>query len=123
MIYRILVDHRYHTSDGDGVFVARRWKDLGDYLEPGMCGASYGVLALVMFDRGLAAPALRNRRLRFYFTQRGWRDVGRHVAAKAREMGHVVSVIRRKEPAASQVAYRDALQVALLPNRNRQLTR
>jgi hypothetical protein len=70
-----------------------------------------------MFAGGLRSPNIANRRARFYFTERGWRKVGRHVAGEARRIGHIVKVIRRKEPARSQVVYRDALQVALLPLR------
>jgi hypothetical protein len=64
---------------------------------------------------GLRAPTIAQPRARFYFTERGWAQVGRHVAAAARQEGHVVKVIRRKEPRRSQIVYRDTLQVALLP--------
>ncbi|MEJ2375193.1 MAG: hypothetical protein P8Y71_07115 [Pseudolabrys sp.] len=70
-----------------------------------------------MDRRGLRAPPLSQPRARFYFTERGWAQVGRHVAAAARRDGYVVKVIRRKQPRRSQVVYRDDLQVALLPGR------
>ena len=54
-------------------------------------------------------------RVRFYFTERGWAKVGRHVAAEAKRAGHVIKVIRRKQPERSQIVYRDELQLALLP--------
>jgi hypothetical protein len=78
-------------------------------------GASYGFLADVTHERGLRGPSITNLRARFYFTESGWEQVGRHVAAEARRLGHVVKVIRRKEPNLSEVVYRDDLQVAVLP--------
>lgn len=74
-------------------------------------------LSDVMWRLRLRAPALTNPRARFYFTERGWQRVGRVVAAEARRRGHLVQVIRRKNPPRSQVVYRDADQVALLPGR------
>jgi hypothetical protein len=65
----------------------------------------------------LRAPNIANRRARFYFTERGWQKIGRFVATEARRAGHVVKVIRRKQPSRSQIVYRDNLQVAILPCR------
>ena len=72
-----------------------------------------------MMDRlGIRAPdKLNNHKVRFYFTEKGWRQAGRIIAVEAREKGHTVRVIRRKEPNESQVVFRDELQVALLPSR------
>ena len=69
--------------------------------------------------RNLPAPELTNRRARFYFTERGWHDIGQHVLAEVLRRGHVVSVIRRREPADSQIVYRDDWQVAVLPGKCR----
>jgi hypothetical protein len=66
---------------------------------------------------GVRPPGFDSRKARFYFTQAGWRCVGRVIAVEARRRGHVVRVIRRKKPRASQVVYCDALQVAILPSR------
>ncbi|KAB2913714.1 MAG: hypothetical protein F9K29_15930 [Hyphomicrobiaceae bacterium] len=84
-----------------------------------LIGAGFGALARIMDERGLKAPALENPRARFYFTDLGWQRVGRFVAGRARQMGHVVKVIRRKNPPSSQIAYRDAYQLAHLPSRLR----
>jgi hypothetical protein len=121
VIYRILVDfpdpqnellaHLYRLGGGA---ISIPWSKR---VERRLAGGSYGPLAIVMFAGGLRSPNIANRRARFYFTERGWRKVGRHVAGEARRIGHIVKVIRRKEPARSQVVYRDALQVALLPLR------
>jgi hypothetical protein len=123
MIYRLLVDfpdphnaffsRLYHLAGGSvpvpwNKRIARR-----------LVGGSFGPLADIMFVLGLRATPIGNRRARFYFTERGWSKVGRHVAAEARRFGHVVKVIRSKEPERSQVIYRDALQVALLPKTRR----
>lgn len=86
-----------------------------------LIGAGFGTLANVMDERGLRTPALMNARARFYFTELGWRQVGRFVASRARQMGHAVKVIRRKNPRSSEIAYRDAYQLALLPSRSRRL--
>ena len=80
-----------------------------------LIGAGFGALANVMDARGLKSPVLSNPRVRFYFTDLGWRQVGRFVAARARQMGHVVKIIRRKNPRSSEIVYRDAYQLALLP--------
>jgi hypothetical protein len=82
-----------------------------------LIGAGFGALANIMDERGLKSPALSHPRARFYFTDLGWQRVGRFVAGRARQMGHVVKVIRRKNPRASEIIYRDAYQVALLPQR------
>jgi hypothetical protein len=61
----------------------------------------------------LPMPRVDDPRLRFWFTEAGWRRFGRAVCAKARADGHVVRVIRRKNPPASEVAYGDDWQLAL----------
>ena len=65
----------------------------------------------------LPMPMLSNPRVRFWFTERGWRDYGLRVAAGARAGGRTFRVIRRKNPSKSIVMYRDDWQVALLPDR------
>ena len=67
----------------------------------------------------LKMPNIANPRARFYFTEAGWDQVGKAVAANARREGRVVRVIRRKNPEASQVVYQDALQVAIVPLKRR----
>ena len=66
----------------------------------------------------LPMPALSNPRVRFWFTERGWRAYGLQVAAAARASGRTFRVIRRKNPSKSTVVYRDDWQVALLPDRD-----
>jgi hypothetical protein len=66
---------------------------------------------------GLPMPALSNPRVRFWFTERGWRVYGLRVTAEARASGRAFRVIRRKNPPRSAVVYRDDWQVALLPER------
>jgi hypothetical protein len=65
----------------------------------------------------LLMPGLSNPRVRFWFTERGWRAYGLRVAAEARASGRGYRVIRRKNPPRSTVLYRDDWQVALLPDR------
>lgn len=64
-------------------------------------------------------PNVTNRRTRFYFTEKGWREIGKNVAANARKEGRVIRVIRRKNPDKSQIVYQDELQVAILPRKNK----
>jgi hypothetical protein len=62
-------------------------------------------------------PKIKNRRVRFFFTEKGWRRVGQAITARAISEGHVVRVIRQKNPARSQIFYQDTDQVAILPSR------
>jgi hypothetical protein len=70
-------------------------------------------------DLPLPGFRLSNPRVRFWFTERGWRAYGLRVAAEARASGRAFRVIRRKNPPKSMVVYRDDWQVALLPDRER----
>jgi hypothetical protein len=73
------------------------------------------VAGLSGFD--MPYPDLQHPRTRFYFTERGWREIGKSIAAQARSEGHAVRVLRRKNPLPSQIVYQDELQVAILPNK------
>jgi hypothetical protein len=99
-------------ATADRKWMAISWSDARDRR---FGGPGYGRLADVMQDRGLRRPRTSNPRLRYYFTDLGWQMVGRHVAAEARRIGHLVKVVREKNPLPSQVAYRDRYQVAILP--------
>lgn len=103
MIYRMLVDECLEgIPTGQGRLV----------------GLMNSHLLSGLMDRlGLRNPNLQNLKARFYFTETGWREVGKLIAGEARRQGHVVKVLRRKEPADSQVVYRDELQLAILPRR------
>ncbi|MBL8816302.1 MAG: hypothetical protein JNL58_09745 [Planctomyces sp.] len=104
MIYRIIVDECFEgLPTGHG--------RLGGLVNSHLLSG--------MMDRlGIHPPArLDNHRVRFYFTEKGWRQAGRLIAVEARERGHKIRVIRRKQPNASQVVFCDELQLAVLPNR------
>jgi hypothetical protein len=66
------------------------------------------------FDH-LKTRGIRNKRARFYFTEKGWRLFGRQVAANARKAGRV---LRRKNPDPAQLVYEDEFQVALLTRKS-----
>ena len=103
MIYRIIVDEcREGASTGFG--------RLG-----GLMGSH--LLGSLMDKFGVRMPGFDSPKARFYFTEVGWRKAGRAIAAEARSCGHAVRVVRRKEPDASQVVFRDEVQVAILPSR------
>lgn len=116
MIYRIITEFRMIEG---GVYDPEQKKYDWNWVLPKeheyreMTGAGE-CFAEVMFLRGLRAPLIQNSRARFYFTERGWDQVGRFVAAHARKKGFLMRVIRRKNPPASQIVYQDALQIALL---------
>jgi hypothetical protein len=53
----------------------------------------------------LKQPDIADQRARFYFTDKGWRRIGRFVAVNARRDGRVVRVVRRRARAGSPVNY------------------
>jgi hypothetical protein len=109
MIYRVLLDSiefvPVESGDDDDVEARPSGTSLRGAFTAGLCD---------VWDE-LPMPDVDDPRLRFWFTEEGWRRFGRSVCAKARADGHVVRVIRRKNPRSSEVAYRDAYQVALRP--------
>jgi hypothetical protein len=73
------------------------------------------IYKLVGPDRTLPANC------RFYFTERGWREVGRHVIAAAQRAGQAYRIMKIKETDA-QVVWRDKVrgyEVAVQPPRKR----
>jgi hypothetical protein len=107
MIYRILINESYRDWDEEkGVWY---WRGGGE-----LKGASHGLSGL-MWALELPAPLITNPRARFYFTELGWRRIGRVLASEAKKRGHVVQVIRRKNPRRSQIVFADSLQMAVLP--------
>lgn len=107
MIYRVIAESTY-----------RAWPEPGaEPVEvPGpLCGA---FMAAVDGWHDLPMPThLQHPRARFWFTEAGWRRYGRQVAAAAGASGRTYRVLRRKNPPASAVVYRDRWQVAVLPHR------
>jgi hypothetical protein len=65
----------------------------------------------------MKSPRLKHPRTRFFFTERGWRELGKAIVAHSRREGRTVRVVRRKNPRPSQIVYQDELQVAILPNK------
>jgi hypothetical protein len=98
------------------------WSEESGAVEAGpgpgpLAGAFTAQIAQNAWD-DLPMPYLTNPRVRFWFTERGWRAYGLAVAAAARASGRPYRVIRRKNPSRSTVVYRDEWQVALLPDRD-----
>jgi len=62
----------------------------------------------------------------FYFTQKGWDLYGRDMCKEAYDWGYRngfnIQVIKRKNPKKGDIAYRDELQVALLPKRKKPIS-
>ena len=107
MIYRILIDTLVYEMDATTQTMCER--PSGTNLR----GAFTAGLSQGLGD--IPFPRITNSRARFYFTEAGWRKYGRHMYAAARQRGHSIRVIRRKNPLKSQIVYRDAYQVAILP--------
>jgi hypothetical protein len=107
MIYRILIDTIAYDRDEQGRFVRERPSGTN------MRGAFTAGLSEGLGD--IPYPNISNPRARFYFTELGWKRYGRRMYAAACRRGHTIRVVRRKNPARSQIVYRDAYQVAILP--------
>lgn len=60
----------------------------------------------------------QNRRLRFWFTEEGFKKFGMSFLDIAEALGHKPKVIKAKEPRRSRIVYRDRWQLALLPERS-----
>lgn len=111
MIYRLLIDTITHALDS----ATGTWHDLPS-------GTNMRGVFMAGLSEGLGDipyPRLDHPKARFYFTEAGWKRYGRNVYAAARRRGHQIKLIRRKNPAPSQVIYRDAFQVAILPEKHR----
>ena len=65
---------------------------------------------------------IKNSRLRFYFTERGWREVGKKVTAELKRLKIPHRVLRIKNNTLD-VQYRDWCQVAGLIRKSRRRTR
>ncbi len=112
MIYRVVGEStQWVWSEASGAMEI-------DLVSPGQLVGAFN--AGFAFDAwgDLPMPYLTNPRVRFWFTERGWRAYGLQVAAAARASGRTYRVMRRKNPAKSKVVYRDDWQVALLPDRD-----
>jgi hypothetical protein len=106
MIYRILADSKITVRHE----ATKAWITIP-------AGPLMGGFMAGLEGFALNMPDIKNPRTRFYFTEKGWREVGRFVVAEARREGHRVRVWRRKNPLRSQVVYQDKLQVAILPRK------
>jgi hypothetical protein len=106
MIYRILANAKKELHD----------VELQE-LTPVAHGPLRGAWKAGLSGMAVRFPEIENRRVRFFFTEKGWRRVGQAIVAQAIREGHVVRVIRRKNPAKSQIFYQDVDQVAILPSR------
>ena len=104
MIYRILCDSDVGVrEEPDGTISSI----------PG--GRLKGAFTAGVSGFNLKSPTFEHPRARFFFTEAGWKQVGKTVAANALVEGRIIKVIRQKNPHASQVIYRDDLQVAIVP--------
>jgi hypothetical protein len=112
MVYRLLID----TINAKRDLETGQWRD-----EPS--GTNLRGVFTAGLSEGLGDipyPHITNERARFYFTEAGWQTYGRHVYAAAVRRGHQIRLIRRKNPAKSQIVYQDTYQMALLPEKRRE---
>ena len=70
-----------------------------------------------MTEYGLKVPHRINYRTRFWFTEKGWKEVGSVIMEELSILGANIKVKKRKNPKKSDVYYSDPYQVALLPTR------
>ncbi len=112
MIYRVIGEStQWVWSEESGALEI-------DLVSPGQLVGAFNAGFAIAAWGDLPMPLLSNPRVRFWFTERGWRAYGRRVAAEARASGRTFRVLRRKNPSKSMVVYRDDWQVALLPERD-----
>jgi hypothetical protein len=111
------IDRLFFTlPDGEAEFFD--WSKVG--LTPG-----YGAIPEAWFDklRGPDCPIPRNAK--FYFTEHGWREIGRHVVAVCKHEGQAYRIIRVKERDVN-VVWRDRhydTEVAAQPRKKKDLRR
>lgn len=84
----------------------------------GLCGISTEETADAWIEdlRGCKHPLPRN--VRFYFTERGWRDVGRKVIIAAQKSGQKYRIISVKENSVN-VLWSDDIEVAAQPKKKK----
>ena len=95
----------------------REWADWKSGLMS--AGSSEVIDAWIFKLRGSAHSLPPNSR--FYFTEKGWREIGRQVIAACQQTGQRYRIIRLKETDA-QVCWRDkhcGYEVAIQPRRKR----
>lgn len=106
MIYRIIAEGPKRHSWVDG-----QWVVTG----PGELRGAF-LAGLGLYGWGdLPAPAVSNPRVRFWFTEVGWKEFAVPLIGEARKEGRKIRLLKRKNPPRSAVVYRDKWQVALLP--------
>src|SRR5262245_25820574 len=111
MIYRILIDTLAYEVDA-ATQIMREYPSGTNLRGAFTAGLSQGL-------DDIPFPRITNERARFYFSETGWRKYGRRMYAAARQRGHTIRIIRRKNPAKSQIVFQDAYQVAILPARTK----
>ena len=105
MIYRIEFDRAYELVNTNTDICAVS-EVLGDWFSERMAA------------EGLRVPKTNiNPRTRFWFTEYGWKMVGKKIAADMNKVGAYVRIKKRKNPKRSDVYWCDPYQVALLPKR------
>ena len=72
-----------------------------------------------MINGGMKGPKWVNPRARFYFTEKGWREVGKALYLDAKRRGFNPRLEVRKNPKRSDVVHCTSYEVAVLPNKRR----
>ena len=90
----------------------------GDTVIHGLCGMSTDETAEAWIEdlAGCKHPLPRN--VRFYFTERGWRDVGRRVIIAAQKSGQKYRIISVKENSVN-VVWSDDIEAAVQPKKRK----
>lgn len=113
-IYRAVI--RGLPSDESGKYID---KDIWQYLQITKSNPRhFGHWVNKELDEcGIRSPKRTNPKARFYFTERGWNTCGRKLVEMLENEGFAIKVSRKDNPKASQIAYKDAYQVAIYPER------
>ena len=111
MIFRVMAETQHH------VWAVPPDPALPETGPGRLAGVWQSGLSTEWWDEDLIMPHVRTARVRFWFTDAGWRRYGAPLAAHIRDQGIPLRVHRRKNPPRSEVVCQDVWQVALLPHR------
>lgn len=76
----------------------------------------HGGLGMMNID----APKVNiNPKARFWFTEKGYDLCAKEIIADAKKEGQILQVIKRKNPAKSQIVWQDEHQMAILPDKKK----
>lgn len=94
MIYRLLVEDDWFHD---------RLKPAGNIMGQQMCALGLGG----------AKKWYWQTNCKFFFTEKGWKEVGKKLAGEAIRAGLQIKILKLKNPKRSEILYKDAMQVVV----------